>query len=62
MRLKCLHTFKGRVHCASMTITYPDRHGVTEGRPEREPGAALQGVVSDWEDDAAGVQLVQHGL
>lgn len=45
-----------------MTITYPDRHGVTEGRPEREPGAALQGVVSDWEDDAAGVQLVQHGL
>lgn len=58
----CILRMRSRLHCAGMTIMYQDRHGVIKGRPEREPGAALQGVVSDGEDDAAGVQLLQHGL
>lgn len=51
-----------RPHSARMTVIYPDRHGATSGRPESEPRAALQDVVSDRLDDAVCVQLVQHAL
>jgi len=64
MGLKCPHTFFTRVkirpHSGSVTVIYPDRNVVTRKCPECEPGAALQVVVSDREDDA--VRLVQHGL
>lgn len=49
-------------HSARMIVIHNDRHRATSGRPESEPGAALQDVVSGRVDDAVCVQLVQHGL